>query len=87
MFQSNVHDEFVDKFVEKALSVGDGFDLAVAVGPLIDSRALSKIESHIADAVAGGKVRCGGERIGKEGTLFQPTVLTGSVRWRPALLR
>ncbi|WP_027038663.1 NAD-dependent succinate-semialdehyde dehydrogenase [Mesorhizobium ciceri] len=77
--QSNVHDEFVEKFVEKVrrLSVGDGFDPAVAVGPLIDKRALAKIESHIADAIAkGGTVQCGGERIGKEGAFFQPTVLT-----------
>ncbi|RWH59321.1 MAG: NAD-dependent succinate-semialdehyde dehydrogenase [Mesorhizobium sp.] len=77
--QSNVHDEFVDKFVEKVrhLSVGDGFDPGVAIGPLIDTQALAKIESHIADAVAkGGTIRCGGNRIGKEGTFFQPTVLT-----------
>ncbi len=77
--QSNVHDEFVDKFVERVrrLAVGDGFDTGVAVGPLIDGYALDKIESHIADAVAkGGTVRCGGGRIGKEGTFFQPTVLT-----------
>ncbi|RWJ43169.1 NAD-dependent succinate-semialdehyde dehydrogenase [Mesorhizobium sp.] len=77
--QSNVHDEFVDKFVEKVrhLSVGDGFDPGVAIGPLIDRQALAKIVSHIADAVAkGGTVQCGGNRIGKEGTFFQPTVLT-----------
>ncbi|KAA3451444.1 succinate-semialdehyde dehydrogenase (NADP(+)) [Mesorhizobium sp. SARCC-RB16n] len=77
--QASVHDRFVDEFVEKVrrLSVGDGFDPAVAIGPLIDRHALAKIESHIADAVAkGGAVRCGGNRIGKEGTLFQPTVLT-----------
>ncbi len=77
--QSSVHDEFVDQFVEKVgkLSVGDGFDLGVAIGPLIDRHALAKIESHIADAVAkGGTIRCGGDRIGKEGTFFQPTILT-----------
>ncbi|WP_292055499.1 NAD-dependent succinate-semialdehyde dehydrogenase [Mesorhizobium sp.] len=77
--QSGVHDEFVEKFVERVrhLSVGDGFDLGVAVGPLIDRHALAKIESHIADVVAkGGTIQCGGDRIGKEGTFFQPTVLT-----------
>ncbi|RWF80913.1 NAD-dependent succinate-semialdehyde dehydrogenase [Mesorhizobium sp.] len=77
--QSAVHDEFVDKFAERVrhLSVGDGFDPGVAIGPLIDRHALAKIESHIADAVAkGGIIRCGGNRIGKEGTFFQPTVLT-----------
>ena len=77
--QSGVHDEFVDKFVERVrqLSVGDGFDQGVAIGPLIDKRALAKIESHIADAMAkGGAIRCGGNRIGTNGTFFQPTVLT-----------
>ncbi len=77
--QSGVHDEFVDKFVERVrqLSVGDGFDQGVAIGPLIDKRALAKIESHIADAMAkGGAIRCGGNRIGSNGTFFQPTVLT-----------
>jgi succinate-semialdehyde dehydrogenase/glutarate-semialdehyde dehydrogenase len=77
--QSGVHDEFVAKFTERVgqLPVGDGFDPGTAIGPLIDRRALAKIESHIADAVAkGGLVRCGGDRIGKEGTFFQPTVLT-----------
>ncbi|TIV69683.1 MAG: NAD-dependent succinate-semialdehyde dehydrogenase, partial [Mesorhizobium sp.] len=77
--QSGVHDEFVKKFVERVreLQVGDGFDPGVAIGPLIDRHALAKIESHIADAVAkGGAIRCGGGRIGADGTLFQPTVLT-----------
>ncbi|WP_292272137.1 NAD-dependent succinate-semialdehyde dehydrogenase [Mesorhizobium sp.] len=77
--QSGVHDEFVDKFVERVreLQVGDGFDPGAAIGPLIDSNALAKIESHIVDAVAkGGAIRCGGGRIGRDGTFFQPTVLT-----------
>ncbi|MFC3320606.1 NAD-dependent succinate-semialdehyde dehydrogenase [Mesorhizobium cantuariense] len=77
--QSGVHDEFVGKFAEKVcqLSVGDGFDPCIFIGPLIDKRALAKIESHIADAIAkGGIVRCGGDRVGMKGTLFQPTVLT-----------
>ncbi|RWI90038.1 MAG: NAD-dependent succinate-semialdehyde dehydrogenase [Mesorhizobium sp.] len=77
--QSGVHDGFVDKFVERVrqLQVGDGFDPGVAIGPLIDRHALAKIQSHIADAVAkGGAIRCGGGRIGRDGTFFQPTVLT-----------
>ncbi len=77
--QASIHDEFVVRFVEKVrhLSVGDGFDPGVAIGPLIDRHALAKIETHIADAVQkGGTVECGGKRIGKVGTFFQPTVLT-----------
>ncbi len=78
--QSAVHEEFVDKFVERVirLSVGDGFNPGVAIGPLIDKHAITKIEAHVEDAVAkGGAIRCGGQRIGTAGTFFQPTVLTG----------
>jgi succinate-semialdehyde dehydrogenase/glutarate-semialdehyde dehydrogenase len=78
--QAGVHDEFVEKFTARvtALSVGDGFEPDVAIGPLIDARALAKIESHIADAIdKGGAIRCGGSRIGDDGTFFAPTVLSG----------
>lgn len=77
--QSRVHDKFATKFIERvrALSVGDGFDPGVAIGPLIDASALAKIESHIEDALRkGAKVGCGGRRIGEMGTFFSPTVLT-----------
>ena len=84
--QTGVHDAFVEKFVERvgALTVGDGFEPGVAIGPLIDTRALAKMEAHIADALAkGGVIRSGGSRIGNGGTFFEPTVLTdisGSMR-------
>ena len=81
--QSGVHDEFARKFIERVqkLSVGDGFASDVAIGPLIDTRALAKIEGHVADAVEkGGSVRCGGGRIAGGGTFFTPTVLTGITR-------
>ncbi|WP_377293239.1 NAD-dependent succinate-semialdehyde dehydrogenase [Rhizobium sp. SG2393] len=75
-----VHDEFAEKFAAAVskLTVGDGFDAKSTVGPLIDARALDKIETHIADACAkGATVRCGGQRLGTAGTFFPPTVLTG----------
>ncbi len=81
--QSGVHDEFARKFIERVqtLSVGDGFEPDVAIGPLIDTRALAKIEGHVADALEkGGSVRCGGQRIERDGTFFAPTVLTGITR-------
>ncbi|CDX14629.1 hypothetical protein MPLB_1460047 [Mesorhizobium sp. ORS 3324] len=42
--QSGVHDEFVDKFVERVrqLQVGDGFDPGVAIGSLIDGPRLGQ---------------------------------------------
>lgn len=78
--QAGVYDEFVAQFTARvrALAVGDGFEPGVAVGPLIDARALIKIENHIADALGkGGAICCGGKRIGNAGTFFQPTVLSG----------
>jgi succinate-semialdehyde dehydrogenase/glutarate-semialdehyde dehydrogenase len=80
--QSGVHDEFARKFTERVetLSVGDGFEPDAAIGPLIDMRALAKIEAHVSDALAkGGSIRCGGGRVGS-GTFFAPTVLTGVTR-------
>ena len=78
--QNGVHDEFAEKFTARVrtLSVGDGFEANNAIGPLIDTHALAKIEHHIADALEkGGTIRCGGARIGNGGTFFEPTVLTG----------
>jgi succinate-semialdehyde dehydrogenase / glutarate-semialdehyde dehydrogenase len=78
--QSAVHDEFAEKFVARVaeLKVGDGFDPAVTIGPMIDSHAIDKIEAHLADASAkGGAIRCGGKRAAGGGTFFEPTVVTG----------
>ncbi|WP_237362004.1 NAD-dependent succinate-semialdehyde dehydrogenase [Rhizobium gallicum] len=77
---SSVHDEFADKFIQRvnALRVRGCFAPEVAIGPLIDAHALAKIEAHVSDAVIkGGTIRCGGNRIGKSGTFFEPTVITG----------
>ena len=53
-------------------STADG----VMQGPLIDSAAVEKIESHVADAVKkGAKLVQGGKRHNLGGTFFEPTVL------------
>ena len=47
-------------------------------GPLIDSKAVAKVEEHVADAVGkGAKVLAGGKRHALGGTFFEPTILTG----------
>ncbi len=56
--------------------VGDGFTSGVTIGPLIDEKAVEKVEEHIADAVEhGAKVYCGGKRHALGGTFFEPTIL------------
>ena len=47
------------------------------IGPLIDMKAVEKVEAHIADALKkGAKVVTGGKRAAQGGSFFEPTVLT-----------
>ncbi|MGQ3291237.1 MAG: NAD-dependent succinate-semialdehyde dehydrogenase, partial [Shinella sp.] len=81
--QSNVYDAFAEKLAKKVaeLSVGNGFDKGVTIGPLIEEAAIEKVEAHIADAVSkGATVVAGGKRVEGNGTFFEPTVLKGVAR-------
>ncbi|MFH1805587.1 MAG: NAD-dependent succinate-semialdehyde dehydrogenase [Pseudomonadota bacterium] len=82
-----VHDAVYDEFAKKlaarvaGLSVGSGTEKGVEIGPLINEKAVQKVESHIADAVAkGGRVLTGGKRHEKGGTFFEPTVIVDASR-------
>ena len=78
--QDGIHDRFTDKLAEAsaALKVGDGMEEGVGTGPLIDIKAVEKVESHIQDAIAkGARVVVGGGRHSNGGNFFEPTVLTG----------
>jgi succinate-semialdehyde dehydrogenase/glutarate-semialdehyde dehydrogenase len=77
--QSKVYDEFAARLTGavKKLRVGDGLEGETDQGPLIDAKALAKVENHIADARAkGATVVTGGARHALGGTFYQPTVLT-----------
>ncbi|PCK79938.1 NAD-dependent succinate-semialdehyde dehydrogenase [Rhizobium sophoriradicis] len=81
--QSGVYDAFAAKLAARVaeMSVGDGFQAGVEIGPLIDEQGLAKVEDHVGDALAkGAKVLTGGKRIDGAGTFFAPTVLTGVAR-------
>ena len=78
--QAGVHDAFVEKFAAavKKLVVGEGTTAGVTQGPLINARAVEKVESHVADIVAkGGRIIVGGKRHALGGTFFEPTVAVG----------
>ena len=80
LVQSGVYDAFTKKLVDAVtkLRVGDGLKGATDQGPLIDTKALAKVEEHISDAVSkGAKVAFGGRRHALGGTFFEPTILTG----------
>src|SRR5580692_10850358 len=79
LVQDGVYDAFSKKLTEAVgkLRVGDGLAGVTDQGPLIDAKAVAKIEEHIADAVAkGATVALGGKRHALGGTFFEPTILT-----------
>jgi succinate-semialdehyde dehydrogenase/glutarate-semialdehyde dehydrogenase len=79
LVQEGVYDAFVAKLVDavRKLRVGDGLKGATDQGPLIDAKAVAKVEEHIADALAkGGTIALGGKRHALGGTFFEPTIVT-----------
>ena len=80
LVQEGVYQEFAKKLTAAVgkLRVGDGLQGATDQGPLIDAKAVAKVEEHVADAVAkGASVALGGKRHALGGTFFEPTILTG----------
>jgi succinate-semialdehyde dehydrogenase/glutarate-semialdehyde dehydrogenase len=76
--QDGVYDAFASKLVAavEKLKVGNGVEPGVAQGPLIDAAAVTKVEQHIADALAkGGRLLTGGKRHALGHSFFQPTVI------------
>ncbi len=81
--QAGVYDAFAEK-LKKAVSkmkVGDGMEDGTVFGPLINAKAVTKVQNHIADATAkGAEVILGGSPSDLGGTFFQPTIVTGATR-------
>jgi succinate-semialdehyde dehydrogenase/glutarate-semialdehyde dehydrogenase len=80
LVQGSVYDSFAAKLADavRQLKPAPGLEAGATQGPLIDDKAVQKVESHIADATAkGAKVLVGGKRHALGGRFFEPTVLTG----------
>ena len=80
LVQDGVYDAFAAKLAVAVagLQVGNGMEDGTQQGPLIDMRAVEKVEEHIADAVGkGATVTVGGGRHALGGSFFEPTLLTG----------
>jgi len=79
LVQESVYEAFSQKLLAavKKLKIGNGLDEKVQIGPLINDRAIEKIEKHIADAMSkGAKIILGGKPSKLGGLFFEPTVLT-----------
>jgi succinate-semialdehyde dehydrogenase/glutarate-semialdehyde dehydrogenase len=60
------------------LTVGPGHEDGVRIGPLINDRALEKVERLVVDALAhGAETPIGGARLDRPGAFYPPTLLTG----------
>jgi len=80
LVQAGVYGEFSAKLAAAVgkLRIGDGLKGVTEQGPLIDAKAVAKVEEHIADALRkGASVALGGKRHALGGTFFEPTILTG----------
>jgi succinate-semialdehyde dehydrogenase/glutarate-semialdehyde dehydrogenase len=77
-----IHDSVYDAFADKLqtavskLRLGNGLDDGITTGPLIDEKAVLKVQEHIADAVSqGARVIQGGSPHALGGNFFEPTIL------------
>ena len=78
--QESIVEAFTEKLLAKvaAITLGRGTEAGITQGPLIDDKAVAKIEEHVADALEkGGKLVAGGRRSALGGTFYEPTVITG----------
>jgi succinate-semialdehyde dehydrogenase/glutarate-semialdehyde dehydrogenase len=78
LVQDSVYDAFASRLagaVQK-LRPAPGLEEGATQGPLIDDRALQKVEEHVADALSkGARVVIGGKRHSRGGRFYEPTVL------------
>lgn len=78
--EASVAEAYAAKLAEAVakIPVGPAFEDGVKVGPLIEDKAIAKVEDHLAKVQAsGGRVLTGGARHALGGRFFQPTVTLG----------
>ena len=74
----SLYTPFVEAFAAalRELKVGDGFEPGVQMGPVANARRLAFMQSLVADArQRGARIVTGGDRVGREGFFFAPTLL------------
>lgn len=81
--EESIADKFVRAVVERAkkIRVGDGFDPATEMGPIVSRTHQERVEGYIKAGIEeGAKLECGGVRLpgelGEKGNFILPTVFT-----------
>jgi len=78
LVQDGVYDAFAKKLADAVgkLKPAPGLEAGATQGPLIDDKAVEKVEEHVSDALAkGARLVVGGHRHALGGRFFEPTVL------------
>jgi succinate-semialdehyde dehydrogenase/glutarate-semialdehyde dehydrogenase len=78
LVQDGVYEAFTSKLAQavKAMKVGSGVETGTVIGPLIDMKAIEKVEEHVGDALKkGARVVIGGHRHTLGGSFYEPTIL------------
>lgn len=77
--QDSIKDAFLDVFVKKVaeLKVGNGLEEGVDIGPLINKKALEKVQALLKDALdKGATLIAGGSTNSASELTYNPTVIT-----------
>lgn len=87
LIQDGVYEAFTAKLTQKleAMKIGSGLDEGVQIGPLIDDKAVEKVEQHVEDALARGAKLVTGGKLAELGSgytcrFYRPTILDGYTR-------
>ena len=81
--QSGIYDKFMDRFAKAIgkLKVGRGTQNGVDIGPLINDKAIEKVQEHVDDAKSkGATIKVGGEMVKLDGLadrFYAPTLIDG----------
>ncbi|WP_136248207.1 NAD-dependent succinate-semialdehyde dehydrogenase [Halomonas borealis] len=80
LVHESIHDDFVEQFASRmaALTVGNGLESEVDLGPLIHRQAVEKAAAIVDDAVSRGASLVAGDQSQAPGpNFFMPVLLTG----------
>ncbi len=82
-----VAEQFLTKYTEAfcAITIGDPLDENTRLGPLSSKDALETLTKQVDEAVKNGAtLHYGGKPVQREGSFFEPTILTNITRGNPA---
>ena len=82
--QAGIYEQFVQRLSEKvaALKIGNGLDRESMIGPLINQKAVLKVQAHIDDALSkNGRLILGGAQTEQiNGCFYPPTIIADATQ-------